>query len=128
MKMAFLDVKNGKELQVVDIADELKEYYRLIDCSTIDITMRKVGSTAYDIICDDEGLLKSDPIVSMISDKYHDKPEPMLVGNLLFAHHDTEGNMTGLTDEEIADIKDHEVKLLDRELKKSYTAVFGDYY
>lgn len=40
------------------IENSLDGYYKALDCDIIDITMRTVGNKRYDIICDDEGLLK----------------------------------------------------------------------
>ena len=33
----------------------LEDYYKLIDCETIDIVNRDINGNRYDIICDDEG-------------------------------------------------------------------------
>jgi len=83
------------------ISDELQSYYNIIDCDCIDITTRKIGNKYYDIIVDDEGLLKDDFIVSAIDSNY----KPALVGNLVITNFDEEGNTTTLTDEDIRYIK-----------------------
>ena len=62
-----------------------------------------------DIFADDEGLLKADPITTLL---ITEKKNPMkvltyLVGNLIFVSHDDEGNTLGLTDEQIEFIQAH---------------------
>lgn len=52
----LIDVKNNNVS--VKMANSLKDYYRLIDCDVIDIVKRCIGGKYYNIICDDEGLLK----------------------------------------------------------------------
>ena len=100
MKTLLLNVQEGyvKEL---DIKDDLKVFYDFIDCRSIDIVERKINRRWFDIICDDEGLLKDDPKISAIDSFGH----PMLVGNLMFAHHDSKGNLKALTDDDIKYIK-----------------------
>ena len=69
---------------VVEIPDELDEFYRILNCSCIDITVRRIGCNFHNrirvnIICDDEGLCKSDPKISAIDNLGN----VQLVGNLL---------------------------------------------
>lgn len=97
-------IEKGLEFcKVVDFEDNLEQLYKLTDCDCIDIVERQVGGIYYDVVCDDEGLLKENPIVTA----YNDKDEPMLVGNLLFCHNDEEGNLSGLSDEDIENIISH---------------------
>lgn len=99
--MYLIDVINEKA-EVVK-ADGLDDFYRLIDCDTIDIVTRKIGRRYYDIICDDNGLFADGPKISAIDDC----GSIMLVGNLLIAGlHDEEGELTDLTDDDIAYIAD----------------------
>lgn len=61
-----------------------------------------------DIYADDEGLLKENPKVTMlILDDKHQNVERILVGNLVLAGHDGEGNTISLTDEQIDYIRNH---------------------
>ena len=79
----------------------LDDYYRLMGCSVIDITQRKIAGKYYDIICDDEGLLKENSKISAITHM----GQPMLVGNLIIAGEaDADGNLTDLLDTDIAHI------------------------
>lgn len=96
MKMLLLDVMEEK-VEIVD-AETLEDYYRLIKTDLIDIVKRNISGESYEIICDDEGLLKGTPKISAINDM----GEPMLVGNLLIAGGvDREGNLKPMEDEDI---------------------------
>lgn len=95
MKVGIFDAKT-RQFRVEDIKDDLETFYKIIDCDTIDIVTRYVNDVQFDIICDDEGLLKEDPIVTAVNMKL----EPMLVGTLILAHHDGNGNLTDITDED----------------------------
>ena len=103
MKVLVLDTETAS-LDTREIEDDLDTFYSIIGCDCIDIPVRKIGGKYYDIICDDEGLLKSDTIVSAINENTW---ETMLVGNLIICNHDDEGNMVGLTDEDIEKIRQH---------------------
>ena len=104
MKAYLLDVENRVH-KAVEIDDEnrLEEYYRLLNCSLIDITSRKVGGVSFDIIVDDEGLLKDSPIISA----FDPDGQPALAGNLLFCKYDGEGGETSVTQEDIDHLEKH---------------------
>lgn len=105
-KALFLDTV-GKTTKVVNVST-LKEYYDLIGCSYIDIVSRKIGRKWYDIICDDEGTFKSDPLISAIDDF----GRVMLVGSLIICGMaDDEGELTDLSDNDIRYIKKRIQKL-----------------
>lgn len=82
----------------------LQDFYDHLECECFDIAYRKVGAEKryFDIFVDDIGLFREKPIVSAIGSDF----QPQLVGNLIFANHDLEGNTTSLSDEEIKYIKD----------------------
>ncbi len=101
MKMLLIDVKSFA-VRMVD-AGTLKEYYRLLDCDTIDIVQRKIAGKTYEIICDDEGLLVDAPILSAA---WKSSKRPALFGNLLIAGEAIDGELTSLTDEDEKPIKD----------------------
>jgi len=108
--LLLLDVKNNrvKELECKDLND----YYKALDCSVFDIVRRRIGEDKYfDFYIDDEGLLKANPIISAIDAMGN----PMLVGNIVFANHDAEGNTIDLSKEEIEYIKQY--------IQKMYTFV-----
>lgn len=100
MKTVLIDAIN-QEFKTIDIEDDLDVFYEIIKCRTIDIVNRKIGDRDYLIICDDEGLLKDNPILSAIDQKI----QPMLVGNLLIVKNGFEGELEGLTDEDVEFIR-----------------------
>lgn len=97
MKVGIFDAKT-KEFRAEDISDDLETFYKIIDCDAIDIVTRYVNGVQFDIICDDEGLLKEKPIVTAVNISF----QPMLVGTLIFAHNDGNGNLTDITDDDEA--------------------------
>ena len=103
MKVVYMDVENNKLPKVMDIEDKLEVFYELIGCRCIDIVRRKIGNKRYDVICDDEGLFKDDPVVSAVDTKYGDR----LVGNLIICKSDVEGNLMGLSDNDVEEIIRH---------------------
>lgn len=94
MIKAFLVDVNHKSARSVEIEPSLDTYYELLECDCIDIAERSVGGKIFDIIVDDEGLMRDTQVISAIDSRC----KPMLVGNLLFVHHDREGHTTGLSD------------------------------
>ena len=110
-KMLLLDVQK-QEVREVE-ANGLKDYYKLLNCDTIDITNREVYNfkrqekRTFDIICDDNGLLISDIIPSAVGKDGKVK----LVGNLLICNVD-EGIEQSLPEEEIDFLKDSIEKVI----------------
>ena len=100
MKTVLLEVHNETVLEI-NIRPEIDAYYFALRCTSIDIVERKIGGKWFDVMCDDEGLLKEEVKISAINDM----GEPMLVGNLMFFHNDGEGNLVGLSDEDVDHIK-----------------------
>ena len=92
--------------KVTTLDDTLKSYYAALHCSCIDFVSRTIGESDkyFTIVCDDEGLLKSAPCISAVSDLW----EPMLVGSLLIADfdHDT-GDLASLSERELEYVLDH---------------------
>lgn len=105
MKVVLLDAYGKYELRpffkVIEIDGGLDELYKHLRCGCIDIVSRRIGNHRYDIIADDEGLLKDDYIVSAIEKRFREK----LVGNLIVCKHNSDGEMIGLSDEEIEEVK-----------------------
>lgn len=88
------------EAKVLNIEACLETYYDLLKCRVIDITTRKIGDKYYDIICDDEGLLKGEIRISAL-DK---DDEPCLAGNLIISNYDDWGNGVSLDDADVRNI------------------------
>ena len=100
MRALFLDMEND-DVTVVEV-NGLQDYYRLIGCDLIDIANREIRGERFDIICDDEGLLKAEPQVSAVNGR----GEAMLVDNLIICGEaDAEGKETSLTEEDIIHIR-----------------------
>jgi hypothetical protein len=102
VKGFLIDVYGDRGCNELVFHDTLENIYKILDVETIDVAVRKIGNFTYDIIYDDEGLLK-DSLPSAVTDK----DEVQLVGNLLLVNHDEEGNFTSLTDEQIEDLGKH---------------------
>lgn len=86
---------------IIDINHELDDYYRYINCSTIDIIL----FNDYALIIDDEGLLKSANPVIEIHHIYQSKESIELAGNVIVARVDEKNTeeLRGLTKAEIID-------------------------
>lgn len=113
-----------EELSVREIKDDLQTFYDIIGCHCIDIPIRKIGGEYYDIICDDEGLLKDYPQVAMVDKSL----QPMIVGTIIIAKSDEEsGEMMSLTDEDIARIKNATSHLIDLTTGRLLTVLKGDF-
>ena len=113
--MLLIDVLENEVREVQ--AETLDDYYNLTKCDCIDIVQRRIGKKRYDIICDDEGLLKAGTKISAINNM----GEPMLVGNLLIAGlADNKGELTSLTEEDIEYIKKRVQTMSTRKYPQGY--------
>ena len=93
LRGVLLDVENEK-VSVVEIPDCLKEFYKILDCSCIDIIVRKIGSKFFNIICDDEGTFKDTPKISAIDNLGN----VQLVGNLFIVGSEViDGELTSIS-------------------------------
>lgn len=103
MRALQIDVINPG-VHIVDIV-KFTDFYPLLNASCFDIAYRKIGTNGvrYDIYCDDEGWLKDHPIISAVDSN----TKPMLVGNLVVARSDEQGEQIYLTDDDINYIYDH---------------------
>lgn len=103
-KLLLIDVEADifDSVRVVE-CNSNDDYDKYLKCSCFDIGRRKVGDTYYDIFVDDTGLLKDNPVVSAVTSN----GEPMLVGNLIFANHDAEGETISLSLQDMDNIIDH---------------------
>lgn len=108
-RLLLLDVVDAEGFKEIT-CDGLQDYYDALKCDCFDITSRKVGNSKvkYDMFVDDCGLLKDSPIVSALDSNL----KPALVGNIIFARHDSEGNTVSLTDDDISHIKEHAITLI----------------
>ena len=101
----LIDVKNQsierKEL-VVKPKDTLKTLYKVLDCDLITITSRKINGKYYDIYCDDEGLLKPNPIPAIIM--MDNKELDLIVGNCFICSANEEGETISISELEVTSI------------------------
>lgn len=115
----LVDVENEK-VEAMEIEDELDSFYKILNCSCIDIVVRNIGGRhrkAFDIICDDEGLFKESPKISAVDNFGHTQ----LVGNLFITGTaDKEGNLTSLTELDVEYIKSKVLKMPTRKHPKGY--------
>lgn len=103
MRSFLLDVNEGI-FRELDVNNKLEEFYELLGCNYIDIVQRNIDGRVFDIVCDDEGLLKSHPVVSAIDSDH----KPMLVGSLLFFHSNSRtGNLTGISADDCDHLRKH---------------------
>ena len=108
-RLLLIDVINNKVEEVEIGQSQLDKFHDLIKCRCFDITQRKISGRYFDIFCDDEGLLIDPrPPISAFDTK---KKMPMLVGNLIIANHNVQGDTTDLSDDDIKLIKKHIIML-----------------
>lgn len=105
IKGFLLRVYDDVTSKEVEFEETLENIYKLLSVETIDVTMRKIGSYVYDVVCDDEGLFVQDCLPNAIDSN----GKPQLVGNLLLVNHDGEGNFASLTEEQIQELKEKTV-------------------
>lgn len=86
----------------ISIENDYRAIQRAINVFVFDIVRANIGGQYFDVYCDDEGLLKSDPILSAAT-----KDGYGLFGNLFICQHDGHGNSISLTPEEILHVTQH---------------------
>lgn len=109
--------------EIVEIEDTLDNLYKVCNCSCIDIVVRKIKGKPFDIVLDDEGLLKTDFQISAVREDYRET----LVGNLLIVKNDGKGNLKSLNQEEIdlvrGSINEYGVLVIDKPSKEDIKAM-----
>ncbi len=106
IKVIYLKAGVDEKPEVLEIErDNLEQKKELLNCRTIKIVARKIFGKHYFIICDDEGRLKDDYVVSGLGYNF----DLAFVGNLLICGIDTvedgELELGSLSDEDIKQIK-----------------------
>lgn len=102
--MARLLVFNVKQKKFYEAeCNELKDYYKHLECNCFDIANRRIGGEVFSIYLDDEGLFKKKIEVSAINRSLDERT--ILVGNLIFSRTDINGETISLTDKDIELIK-----------------------
>ncbi|MBE6095100.1 MAG: hypothetical protein E7199_06500 [Schwartzia succinivorans] len=95
----------------IDETDKLNEYYRYLNCRCIDMATIDVDGHAYDVVCDDEALLRQPLIPSLYVSE-----EQVLFGNLVFARNNEDGESVGLEREDMIRLLDY----IDRQKESLY--------
>lgn len=106
-----IDTKGNVTQLNFDLKNVLAQAYREIECDTIDITTIYIDGVAVDVIVDDEGLLKDNPVLTVYISK-----ERQLFGNVLLvpSDRDDEGNYHhGFTKREIVVIQNNLKEFID---------------
>ena len=100
----LIDVEH-ETARVATLEKSLSGYYRALNCRCIDITPRRIGDLTaarnYEIICDDEGLLRDAPRISAVDACGN----PMLCGNLFIVKFDGCDDVTSLDADDIAHLE-----------------------
>ena len=98
IQVIYVNVDKGTKPQIKHIEDNIDTFYKLINCDSVEMPQRQINGKYFTIICDEEGALKSNPIVSACSHK----GDAMLVGNLIITGLPNEyGELTGLSDDDV---------------------------
>ena len=98
IQVIYANVEKGTKPKIMNIEDDIDTFYKLINCDSIELPQREINGKYFTIICDEEGRLKDNPIVSACSHK----GDPMIVGNLIITGlPDIKGNLTGLSDSDV---------------------------
>lgn len=85
----------------IDDTDKLNEYYRYLNCRCIDMATIDVDGHTYDVVCDDEALLRQPLIPSLYVSE-----EQVLFGNLAFVRTNEDGESVGLDREDMIRLLD----------------------
>lgn len=89
--------EQGESPVYVKECNELQDFYDAIKAEPFDIAVCNVGGRNFDFFVDDEGLFEDNPIPSVMDAHF----KALLVGNVVIANHDNEGNTTDLSDDDI---------------------------
>lgn len=106
----LVDLEKGVACKAT-IDKSLEGYYKALNCELIDIVSRSIGGQGFDIICDDEALLKANPRLSACNKRR----EPMLCGNLFVVNYDGKGDVCSLRQGQIEHVLRHTLRVTDFE-------------
>ena len=92
---------HSKDAELVEV-NGLHDYYREIGCDCIDIAVVSVHGTPFNVIVDDEGLLKGEVIASVFDGKGY----PMLANVAIVLGFDDDCDVRSLTTDEVRALSD----------------------
>lgn len=122
IKGVLVNVNKGT-VEPVELDKSLNGYYAALDCRCIDIVQRTIGGKVFEIICDDEGLMVSNPIPSGVAYS----GEILLYGNLFVVGFNGVNDVESLTDADARYVMRHLVELRHHDGKefKKHLALMG---
>lgn len=91
------------EIRKEEIDDDINAFYKVLNCECFDIAHRPIGGKPYDILCDDMGLYRENPVVSAVNPF---NMRDFLVGNLIILKHKGE-DLESLTHTDVMRIYGH---------------------
>lgn len=121
MRVLLLDTEENAP-KIIETDGELEHIYQLLRCSYIDIAYRSVAGRAFDIIIDDAGFCQEDVKITAVD---RDR-EPQLAGNLIFCHHNEDGSMVGLSNEDIDHLLGHILLAVEQKEHPRHWIAMGD--
>jgi hypothetical protein len=93
---------NASNIEVKAIENTLSAFYDEIGCQFIEIVKTKIRGKYYNVVCDEEGLNKENPIPTVLTAR---NPYEKIVGTVIITGvEDEHGDLTSLTDEDIDNI------------------------
>lgn len=116
VKGLLVDVGAGKRFSIEYVDEnDLDTIYKILECDCIDpliidIVTRTIGTKAFTIVCDNNGLLNANPVPSAVDAKGY----PMLVGNIFICNRNGP-ELTSLSNEDIDHIVNHNVAFMVRD-------------
>lgn len=109
---AIVITRQDRDLITIDlreIEDSIHTYYNLINCRSIDIVCRYFDNVQFDVVLDDEGLLKANETGELPTSWWqmegYTPPYEGLFGVLVLTHHDEVGNLTSATFEDVLHVR-----------------------
>lgn len=120
------DIEGNKIETKVMETSELRDFYKMLECSVIAITDRKIGDKSYNIVCDDEGLLKEKRIPTFCSVNKEGLVNEFIVGNIFICNNEGD-ELTDLTDEDIEEILCHQTGFLTQNFQRIAPVIQGSY-
>lgn len=97
MKALWID-RETNTAKIVETNGKLDDLYRMCHCDCIEIVVRNIDGIPFNIVCDDEGLLKGDVMFTA----FYDDGTPEIAGSIcVFSCDDEWGDLSGLKGNEI---------------------------